>query len=77
MKANEQHTVEQLGTLETACFMHKYENENLVSAFRNFFDQDCTNIVKNTASSRQKKATLIIFQVIAESTVYHEAILKI
>ena len=53
--------------------MHKCENENLASAFRNFFDQNCTN----TASSRQTKTILINFQVIAESTVYRKAIHKI
>ena len=38
MKSNEHRTIEQLANLEIACFMHKYENANLPSAFCNFFD---------------------------------------
>ena len=56
MKSKEHLTIEQLANLETACFMHKYENDNLPSAFCNFFDQNCTNIAKNTASLRQTKS---------------------
>ena len=38
MKSNEHLTIEQLANLEIACFMHKYENGNLPSAFCKFFD---------------------------------------
>ena len=56
MKSNEHLTIEQLANLEKACFMHKYENNNLPSAFRNFFDENCTNIAKNTASLCQTRS---------------------
>ena len=46
MKSNKHMTVEQLANLEIACFMHKYETENLPFAFCNVFDQNCTNIAK-------------------------------
>ena len=56
MKSTEHLTIEQLANLEIACFMHKYENDNLPSAFCNFFDQNCTNIAKNTATLRQTRS---------------------
>ena len=56
MKSIEHPTAEQLANFEIACFMHKYENGNLPSAFCNSFDQNCTNIAKNTASLRQTKS---------------------
>ena len=56
MKSNKHLTIEQLANLEIACFMHKYENGNLPSAFCNFFDQNCTDIAKNTASLHQTRS---------------------
>ena len=37
MKSNEHLMIEQFANCEIACFMHKYENENLPSTFCNFF----------------------------------------
>ena len=46
--------------------MHQYENDNLPSAFCNFFDQNCTNIAKIQPRFVKQEAILIIFQVIAK-----------
>ena len=56
MKSNEHLNIEQLPNLEIACFMHKYKNDNLPSEFCNFYDQNYTNIAKNTASLRQTRS---------------------
>jgi len=37
MKENGLLTIDDLENLETACFMHKYENSSLPPAFLNFF----------------------------------------
>ena len=56
MKSNKHLTIEQLANLVIACFMRNYENDNLLSAFCNFFDQNCTIIAKITASLRQTRS---------------------
>jgi len=37
-RASVKAVIEDLENLETACFMHKYENDFLPSAFLNFFE---------------------------------------
>jgi len=43
MKKNGLLTIDDLVNLETACFMHKYENGSLPPTFLNFFEANRTN----------------------------------
>jgi len=60
MKENELLTIDNLEKLETACFMHKYENRSLPLAFLNFFEENRINprkkSFKNASSSSRTRS---------------------